>query len=130
MEEEAAEDTQDVGIFQYYLPHISSKNEDHYASWVAFDMRDANEQAETEEMVLNDFDLPFVEEDDFNYYPGRSPRPLYTADIATTEESLMLGDELVTELSVKSNKLAEKTRHWSRLREMMVKLTKRMSCKS
>lgn len=109
--------------FQYYIPHISSNSVDYYtdASWAAFDMRDANERAETEAMLLDDFDLPFVDEEDFNYYPGRSPRPLYVAVGARMEESLVSGLKVEQAQKGKSQRF--------RLREMVGGLAKRMSCR-
>jgi hypothetical protein len=130
--EEFPEDTKDAEESQYSFPSTSSHSEGHYAPWIVFDMCDASQQAETEEVVLDDFDLPYVEEEDFNYYPERSPRPqqLYIAGMAATEESLILRNDLKMSQPMKSNMLAEKTRHKFKLRETMVKLAQRLSCKT
>lgn len=74
------------------MPHISSSSIDFYtdASWIAFDLRESNEQEETEEMLINDIDLPFVQEDDFNYYPELSPR-VHGPSSAVADESPVLG---------------------------------------
>ncbi|KAF2446854.1 hypothetical protein P171DRAFT_240449, partial [Karstenula rhodostoma CBS 690.94] len=129
--EEEVEHAQDGPAFRYYLPHISSNSVDYYtdASWVAFDMRDANERAETEEMLLGDFDLPFVDEDDFNYYPGKSLRPLSAAEDASAGESLVLGDELEEAEAVKSVRLVEKVRRKFGLRDRVGRLSMKLSCK-
>ncbi|KAL5384236.1 hypothetical protein DPSP01_005381 [Paraphaeosphaeria sporulosa] len=132
--EEEAMDVQDALSFQYYLAPISTDSADHYtdASWVAFDMRGAHERAETEEMLLGDFYLPFVDKDNFNYYPERSPRPLGAVSM---EENLVLKDRLEEVKSeklvekVQEVKVVEKARRKSRLKEMMTRLAKNLSCK-
>ena len=81
--------------FQYYLPHISTSTDDLYtvADWIAYDMRE-----DPEELVAGDFaaymyDLPFIGEDDFHYYPKPCEVP-YNDDMAVTEDRFVLEGEL------------------------------------
>jgi hypothetical protein len=63
------------------------------AEWVAYDMPEVNEQAKTEELVardLKDYDLPFIGEDDFKYYPKLYDLPC-NDDMASTEAKTVLG---------------------------------------
>ena len=65
-------DFEDSGCqFQYYLPHISNSVTDFYTDqeWVAYDIRDGNEEAETEILITEDLELQFIHDDDFQYYP-------------------------------------------------------------
>lgn len=91
--------------FQYYLPHISNSSADFYTSqdWVAYDMREASEQVETETLIAGDLDLPFIHEDDFNYYPATADELSCASGFSTdTDESLLAGRRL------KRTKLAKK----------------------
>lgn len=115
---------QDARSFQYYLPHASTDSTDQYAdaSGIAFSRRDVEERAEMEEMLLEGFDLPFVDEDDFNYYPERSPRPL----CAVSTESLVAGDSMK---EVESGETAESAKRRLKFREAVVGLAKKLTCK-
>jgi hypothetical protein len=75
--------------FNYYLPHISDSTTDFYTDvdWVAYDLTEPNEQAETEALWLDmdstsegAVDLPFIAEDDFNYYPSPAELPYHSSD--------------------------------------------------
>lgn len=82
-------------VFQYYLPHISNSTSDFYTAtdWVAYDMRDIHDQENTKQPIVAQLELPFIHEDDFNYYPTPSDLP-YDENIASTEEGLVSGRKL------------------------------------
>jgi len=74
--------------FHYYLPHISSSSTDFYteSDGTAHDFVQPNEQAETEALWLSpdspagSLELPFIAEDDFNYYPEPAELPYHSSD--------------------------------------------------
>lgn len=78
--------------FQYYLPHISNSDVDLYTTqdWVAYDMREPNEQAETEQLIVADLELPFIREEEFNYYPETCRDQKDRSVRSTDKESLVL----------------------------------------
>ncbi|KAF1978021.1 hypothetical protein BU23DRAFT_654241 [Bimuria novae-zelandiae CBS 107.79] len=89
--EEPQVERQDDLAFCYYLPRISSTTKDHYtdAPWVAFDVRKSDEQTESEEM---EFDLPFVQDKDFQYYPRKNSQ-VHGPEAARKEESSLVDNE-------------------------------------
>jgi hypothetical protein len=77
--------------FHYYLPHISDSTTDFYTdcSWIAYDLCEPNEQAETEALLFPssssspedlDLDLPFIADDDWNYYLATAELPYHSSD--------------------------------------------------
>ena len=57
-------------------------------------MLNPKERVATNKMFTDDFELPFIQDNEFDYYPEPSPRShkLYGDDrMATTERSLVLG---------------------------------------
>jgi hypothetical protein len=87
-------------------------------------MCEANEQAETEELMARDYELPFIYEDDFNYYPETSELP-YNECMASTQESLVLGRGMKRMRLVKKKQWDE---FW--LEKVVLKLKKRFRLKA
>ncbi|KAJ4297546.1 hypothetical protein N0V90_005438 [Kalmusia sp. IMI 367209] len=74
------------------------------ASWVVYNMLEPNEKVENKKTLNDDFELPFIRDDDFNYYPKLNPRPhgpYSNEEMAPTEESLVLGKAVKRTKSVK-----------------------------
>jgi hypothetical protein len=77
------------------------------ADWLAYDVRESNEQTGTKELAaygFADYNLPFIGENDFNYYPRLCESP-YNDSMDSTRDGLVLGGEL------KGTRLARK-KHW------------------
>lgn len=77
--------------FHYYLPHISTSTTAFYTENddMTTDLTEPNEQAETEALWLSpcspdsnaeSMELPFIAEDDFNYYPEPEELPYHSSD--------------------------------------------------
>ena len=103
---------------------------DHYTdvSWIAFGSREPDEQVETEDMLFNDIDLPFVQGDDFNCYPERSPRVHGPSPVVV--ESPVLGKVVtVAEKEETARGIEKKERINFDLRRMARKVARRLGLK-
>ena len=113
-------------IFHCYMSHISSSTTDFYTDshWDAYDIDDADELAETEKAILDDMELPFIYNDDFNYYPEPDELP-YTDEMGTTEGLIDNGHHAKALKVLKKKKAGE--RFWLEeiFRRLLVKLRPR-----
>lgn len=118
----------DALVFQYYMPQISSSSRNFYTdtSWVAFDLIQPNEHAETEKTLLDDMNLPFVQEDDFNYYPQLSPR-VHGPNTVLAEEVPVLGESFSDLDSDKKFHVVD--HHARRLRRIFMKVLGKLKLK-
>ncbi|KAF1951049.1 hypothetical protein CC80DRAFT_553714 [Byssothecium circinans] len=101
---------------QYYLPHVSTDCTDVYTTddWVAYDMREPDEEAETEALILDDVDLPFIDEESFSYYPKATASGAeaeadgaWEGEVGENEEEWVLGGELKRVKVVEEEKSVE-----------------------
>ncbi|KAF2190588.1 hypothetical protein K469DRAFT_721489 [Zopfia rhizophila CBS 207.26] len=108
--------------FNYYLPHISDSITDFYTEQY-FMVFDVNGDEEVEKGTAEQLELPFIHEDDFQYYPSTTDFGSQFSD--STDESPE------TRVSLTRARLTKKgAREEFRLERMMEKLVKKLSMRS
>lgn len=130
VEESEEENQHDAVSSIYYSLNSSDNSIDHPESpRVASEIHEAVGQADSKKPLLDDFDLPFVQDDDFNYYPERSPRT-HGPTCVVTEKNLILGNELNTVELEKSNQLVKgKLWHDSYLEKKVARALRKLGLK-
>jgi hypothetical protein len=93
-------------------------------------MREANELAETEALLAEDypsFELPYIGENDFNYYPSPMD-PIMDMERVSTKDDLLIGRTLERR---GRRKTLEKKKSWEEfwLEKKVAKLLRRLRLK-